>query len=116
MTTPSSLSVPLFLLTQDSLYRPEKEGRCEAEGRGTAASTDAGRKGAFWSVLENGRDPLRLLVKSCSACGFNLNIQGYENCSLYNPTHLLIRGDSAESKGRWRLGVPKGGRCVCFRE
>ena len=29
---------------------------------------------------------------------------------------LLIEGDSAGagSKGRWRLGAPMGGRCVCW--
>lgn len=52
----------------------------EGEGRGTAASKDAGREGAFLSLLECGRDPgwrlaeLRLLIKLCSACKFNLSV------------------------------------------
>lgn len=120
MRTPSSLSVPLFLLPRDSLHRAEKEGRFEGGGRGTAASTDAGRKGAFLSLLEYGRDPgwgvveLRLLVKPCITCGFNLNIQGRKNGSLCKPTYLLIRGD-CRKQGELGAGGPHG-RKVCFGE
>lgn len=117
-TTPRTLSVPLFLLPQDSLHRAQKEGRFEGGGRGAAASTDAGRKGAFLSLLGSGRDPgwgvaeLRLWVKPCTTCGFNLKIQGCKNCSLCKPTSLLTRGD-CRKPGELEAGGPHGRKVCC---
>lgn len=89
---------PLSLLPQDSPHRPEKQGRREDKGRGPAALTDAGRKGAFLPLLEHGREPgrevveRRILIKPCSACGFHLKDQQHKpgvsaNISL---NYLLI--------------------------
>lgn len=55
MATPSTPSPPVC--SRRILSTEQRGGRCEGAGRGTAASTDAGRKGAFLSLLGYGRDP-----------------------------------------------------------